>query len=95
VETIAGMAASCAREWDRAERHFQEALRLARALPLLLEVPEAYRFQASMLLARNEAGDVSRANALLAEAATAYAELGMPRHEATVRALAGGVDAPR
>jgi hypothetical protein len=48
-----------------------------------------------MLLARNEAGDVSRANALLAEAATAYAELGMPRHEATVRALAGGVDAPR
>jgi class 3 adenylate cyclase/tetratricopeptide (TPR) repeat protein len=93
VATIAGMAAACAREWDRAERHFQEALRLARALPLRLEVPEAHRFQASMLLARNDAGDARRAKALLAEAGKAYAGLGMPRHEATVRALGREVDA--
>ncbi len=93
VATIAGMAAACAREWDRAERHFQEALRLARALPLRLEVPEAHRFQAGMLLARNEPGDAGRANALLTEAATAYAGLGMPRHEAIVRALGHEVDA--
>lgn len=87
VETIAGMAAACAGEWGRAEGHFAEAARLARSLPLRVEVPEAQRFHAAMLIGRNGRGDADRAAALLTEAASGYASLAMPRHEGLVRAL--------
>ena len=81
VATLQGMAAAAAGEWTLSEGHFEDALRLARELPMSIEEPEAWRFYSAMLLARDGAGDRERAAHLLGRAATAYRDLGMPRHE--------------
>lgn len=84
-ETVVGIAATCARRWDDAEAHFENARRLAKELPYPLEQPEANRFYAHMLIDRDEEGDRAKADGLLAEAVVMYERLEMRRHVALVR----------
>ena len=87
IATLQGMSAACGRDWDRAEAHFEDALWLARGLPMRLEEPEACRFYGQMLVARDRPGDRDRARDLLGRAAAGYGALEMPRHEEMVRAV--------
>jgi tetratricopeptide (TPR) repeat protein len=80
IERVAGIAAAAGRRWDRAEHHFEEALRQAHEIPFKVEQPEVRRFFAGMLIERDEAGDRDKARRLLAEAIEGYGEIGMPRH---------------
>ena len=77
LHTLAGIAAGCAEEWDVADDHFQQAVRLARELPARLEEPEALRFYAMMLL---DAGRIERAREALDQAVILYGAIGMPAH---------------
>jgi class 3 adenylate cyclase/tetratricopeptide (TPR) repeat protein len=80
LATLLGMSATCAQEWDAAEAHFRDAIRLARELPMRLEEPDAYRFYARMLLARGGPGDRESAVVLVEDAQAQYRALAMPRH---------------
>jgi hypothetical protein len=86
IASLEGMSAACARDWDRAEAHFDEALRLSHGLPMRLEELDARRFYAQMLIARGRSGDRNRARDLLAQAVSEYVSFGMPKHEAMGRA---------
>ncbi|HEV3134076.1 MAG TPA: AAA family ATPase [Acidimicrobiia bacterium] len=87
LATLEGMSAACAREWDRAEAHFDEALRLSLELPMRLEALDARRFYAQMLVARGRSRDLDRAREHLARAAAGYVAFEMPRHEAMANAI--------
>jgi class 3 adenylate cyclase/tetratricopeptide (TPR) repeat protein len=87
IATLEGMSAGCACDWNRAEAYFDEALRLSRELPMRLEEPDARRFYARMLIARDRPRDRDRARDQLAQAVTGYATLGMPRHQAMAEAM--------
>jgi len=87
THTIAGIAASAAREWEAAEEHFQIAMQTAESFPNLLEQAEIRRFHAMMLLDRAAAGDRKKAQTLLREALKTYTQSGMPRHIEIARAL--------
>jgi tetratricopeptide (TPR) repeat protein len=95
LETLAGIAASCARDWDAAEGHFRASLRLARELPMRIEEPEARRFYARMLLRRSAEGDTAEAVHQLQLAEADYVAIGMPAHASLVRALLEDASAPR
>jgi hypothetical protein len=84
-QTIAGIAAAAARNWDAAEEHFANALRQAEELPHLLEAAEVRRFRAAMLIRRAASGDFTLAHRLLSEALDSYHRFGMPRHAELVR----------
>jgi hypothetical protein len=87
THTIMGVAAAAARQWEAAEEHFQIAMQQAESFPNRLEQTEIRRFHAMMLLDRAAPGDRERAQALLREALESYAQIGMPRHIDTARAL--------
>jgi class 3 adenylate cyclase/tetratricopeptide (TPR) repeat protein len=87
IATLEGMSAGCACDWERAEAHFDEALRLSRELPMRLEEPDARRFYARMLIARDQPRDRDRARDQLAKAVAEYVTLGMPRHKAMAEAM--------
>jgi tetratricopeptide (TPR) repeat protein len=87
IATLEGMSAACAREWDRAEEHFDEALRLSAELPMRLEGLDARRFYAQMLIARDRPRDRDRARDLLAQAVAGYVTFGMPKHAAMGEAM--------
>jgi tetratricopeptide (TPR) repeat protein len=87
TQTIAGIAAVAARQWEAAEEHFQMALRHAESFPNVLEQAEIRRFHAMMLLDREARGDRDRAQTLLKEAMETYTHIGMPRHIEMARAL--------
>jgi tetratricopeptide (TPR) repeat protein len=91
--TTAGIAAACGGEWERAEQHFDAALRQAHELPHRIEQPEVRRWLAWMLLERNRDGDRDRARSLLDEAARAYSGLGMPRHRSLAEQMASRANA--
>lgn len=76
--TTAGIAATCAREWTRAEEHFRAAIAQADSLPVRLAQPHARIGYADMLLERRDPGDASRALPLLTAAVAMYDALGMP-----------------
>jgi tetratricopeptide (TPR) repeat protein len=80
TQTIAGIAAAAARQWDAAEEHFQIAMQQARSLPNVLEHAEIHRFHAMMLIDRDGPSDREKAQTLLREALAAYDRIGMPRH---------------
>ena len=80
LQTTAGIAAACTRDFDAAEGHYHKALRLADEIPFRSEQPEARRWYARMLLDRDGAGDRGWAETLLDEAIASYGEIGMPRH---------------
>jgi hypothetical protein len=80
TQTIAGIAASAARQWDAAEEHFQLAMQQAKFFPNVLERAEIRRFHAMMLLDRGALGDREKTQTLLNEAPQSYKHIGMPRH---------------
>jgi hypothetical protein len=89
TQTIAGVAAAAAREWEAAEEHFQIAMQQAEAFPQRLEQVDVRRFHAMMLIDRAAPGDREKAQTLLNEALESYTQIGMPRHIEMTRALLG------
>jgi len=89
TQTIAGIAASAARQWEAAEDHFQIAMQQAESFPHLVEQTEIHRFHAMMLISRAWPGDRENARRLLGEALASYTQIGMPRHIEIVRSLLG------
>ena len=80
TQTIAGIAAAAARQWEAAEDHFQIAMQQAESFPDRLEQAEIRRFHAMMLIDRAARGDREKARKLLGEALESYTRIGMPRH---------------
>jgi tetratricopeptide (TPR) repeat protein len=89
TRTIAGIAASAARNWEAAEEHFQIAMRQAESLPNRLEQTEIRRFHAMMLIDRAAPDDREKAQRLLREALETYTRIGMPRHIEIAQTLLG------
>ncbi len=87
TQTIAGVAAGAARQWDAAEEHFHIALQQAESFPHILEQAEIRRFHAMMLKERAAPGDSKRARTLLREAMPIYTRAGMLRHIEIAQAL--------
>jgi class 3 adenylate cyclase/tetratricopeptide (TPR) repeat protein len=87
LDTLAGIASACAGQWDRAQEHFARAEELARTIPARIEEPEALRFHAEMLLAKDARGEAERARGLLTRAIDLYREFGMPAHADLARRL--------
>jgi len=88
-QTVAGMAAAAGAQWDKAEAHYETALRQAHELPVVMEQPEVRRFYARMLIDRDAPGDRERARELLSEAIEGYRRIGMPKHVEMAEALLG------
>jgi tetratricopeptide (TPR) repeat protein len=87
TQTIAGIAAAAARQWEAAEGHFRIALQHAESFPDRLEQADIRRFHAMMLMDRAARGDRKRAQPLLSEALETYTYIGMPRHIEMTQAL--------
>jgi len=87
TQTIAGLAAAGAHQWEAAEKHFQVARRQADFFPDRLEQAEIRRFHAMMLIDRGANGDREKARTLLGEAMESYTSIGMPRHIEMTQAL--------
>jgi hypothetical protein len=87
MDTLAGIGATCAGDYEGAERHFDDGLRRIESLPLRLEEGDACRWYAWMLLRRNADGDADSARDLIDRAIGAYRRVGMPRHEALAAEL--------
>jgi tetratricopeptide (TPR) repeat protein len=87
LQMIAGIAAACGGQWERAEEHFETALRQAHELPNVLAQPETRRWYAWMLLDRDGPGDRDQARTLLGEAIAMYRQIGMPKHVEIAEAL--------
>ena len=88
VQTVAGLAAAGAHQWEASEKHFQLAARQADFYPDRLEQAEIRRFHAMMLRDRAGRGDREQAQTLLSEALETYELIGMRRHIDMTRALA-------
>ncbi len=79
-QMVAGIAASCGKQWEIAEEHFETALGQAQELPHKIAQPEVRRWYAQMLLDRTAPGDRDKARTMLGEAVEMYGAIGMPRH---------------
>ena len=79
-QTVAGMAAAAGGEWERAESHYEAALKQAHEIPFRSEQPEVRRWYAQMHLDRGAPGDRDKARTLLGEAVDQYRTIGMPKH---------------
>ncbi len=79
-QTVAGLAAAAGKQWDKAEEHFQIAMKQAVEFPHRLEEMEIRRFYGQMLIERNGTGDRDQAGAMLTGAIEGYSQIGMPRH---------------
>ncbi len=91
LHTYAGMAAAAGGQWEKAEEHYQTALRQAHELPVAIEQPEVRRWYARMLIDRNGPGDRDKARQLLTEAIATYRQIGMPNHVGMAEAMLGEV----
>ena len=89
LQTVAGMAAAAGGQWEKAEEHYQTALRQAHELPVVMEQPEVRRWYARMLIDRDGPGDRDKAFRLLTEAVAMYRRIGMPKHVEMAEALLG------
>jgi tetratricopeptide (TPR) repeat protein len=89
TQTVAGLAAAAARQWEAAEEHFQIAMQQAESYPCRLEEADIRRFHAMMLMDRAAPGDREKAKTLLGEALLTYTRIGMPRHIEMTQALLG------
>jgi hypothetical protein len=87
TQTIAGLAAAAAHQWEAAEEHFQIAMNQAESFPDRLEQAEIRRFHAMILRDCSGSGDRQKARTLLSEALETYTHIGMPRHIEMARAL--------
>jgi tetratricopeptide (TPR) repeat protein len=77
LRTAAGIAASAACNWDRADEHYRVAMQQADSAPYRPAQPIARLRHAEMLVARGLAGDRDRARRLLAEALSQFDTIGM------------------
>ena len=89
TQTVAGIAAAAARQWEAAEEHFQIAMQQAQSFPSVLEQAEIRRFHAMMLMDRAAPGDREKVQALLGEPLLTYTRIGMSRHGDMTQALLG------
>jgi class 3 adenylate cyclase/tetratricopeptide (TPR) repeat protein len=87
VETRAALAATAARRWDEAERHFGIAREVAAQISNRVELADICRLHARMLLDRGGTGDRERAAEMLQEALSAYRTFGMPDYAAEAERL--------
>jgi hypothetical protein len=87
TQTVAGMAAAAAHEWESSEQHFHTAMDQAESFPNLLEQAEIRRFRAMTQLDRAAPSDRKRARTLLDKALETYTQIGMPRHIEITRTL--------
>jgi class 3 adenylate cyclase/tetratricopeptide (TPR) repeat protein len=87
VDTCAGLAATAARRWEEAERHFSIAREVAAQMSNRLELADLCRLHARMLLDRGGTGDHERAAEMLKEALSAYSTFGMPAYAADAERL--------
>jgi len=87
LRTVAGIAAAAGSQWQKAEEHYQTALRQAHELPVVIEQPEVRRWYAHMLIERDSPGDRDKAFRLLTEAIAMYKKIGMPKHVEMAEAL--------
>lgn len=81
VARVLGRLSATMERWDRASRHFEEALQTNRRLGAPHFVAHTQVQYADMLLARAQPGDRARAARLLDESAATYRRLGMPAAE--------------
>ena len=89
----AAIAAAAGGQWERAERHFDEAAERAEAIGDRLDTADLLRWRAQARLWRNAAGDRAEARAFAEAAREAYAAIGMKRHVEVAEALlAAAVD---
>jgi tetratricopeptide (TPR) repeat protein len=86
-QTVAGIAATAARNWGAAENHFRIAMQQAESYPNVVEQADIRRFHAMMLLDRAATGDREKAQTLFDEAVETYTQIGMPRHIEMIQAL--------
>ncbi|MBA7709187.1 hypothetical protein ES703_118099 [subsurface metagenome] len=89
LQSVAGMAAAAGGQWEKAEEHYETALRQAHELPIVTEQPEVRRWYARMLIDRDGPGDREKARELLTEAIAMYRRIGMPKHVEMAEALLG------
>jgi tetratricopeptide (TPR) repeat protein len=87
LQAVAGMAAGAGGQWEKAEEHYQTALRQAHDLPHKIQQPEVRRWYARMLIDRDAPGDREKARELLTEAVEMYGQIGMPKHQEMAQAL--------
>jgi len=87
LHAVAGMAAAAGEHWEKAEEHYQTALRQAHEIPFVIEQPEVRRWYARMLIERDAPGDREKARDLLTEAIAMYRRIGMPKHVEMAEAL--------
>jgi class 3 adenylate cyclase/tetratricopeptide (TPR) repeat protein len=88
-QSLAGMAAAAGGQWEKAEEHYETALRQAHELPVVIAQPEVRRWYARMLIDRDGSGDREKARQLLTEAIAMYRQIGMPKHVEMAEALLG------
>jgi tetratricopeptide (TPR) repeat protein len=99
IDLVAGIAAACGGQWEKAQEHYEEALRLAHDLPVVIAQPEIRHWYSRMLIDRDAPGDPTtgsgrdrdKARELLTEAIAMYREIGMPNHVEMAEALMGEV----
>jgi len=91
LQTVAGIAATAGRQWEKAEEHYRTALCQAHELPVVIEQPEVRRWYARMLIDRDATGDRDKASELLTEAIAMYRQIGMPKHIEMAEALLSGL----
>ncbi len=76
-ETVAGIAAAAAGNWEAAESHYIAAIRQADSAPNRHLQPVAREWFAAMLIERNRSGDRERARTMLEESLGQYSSSGM------------------
>jgi tetratricopeptide (TPR) repeat protein len=91
LHAVAGMAATAGEQWEKAEEHYQTALRQAHEIPVVIEQPEVRRWYARMLIDRDAPGDRDKARELLTEAVAMYRRIGMPKHVEMAEAILGEI----
>ena len=87
LQTVAGIAAASGSHWEKAQGHYETALRQAHEIPVVIEQPEVRRWYARMLVDRDAPGDRDKAFRLLTEAIAMYRQIGMPKHLEMAEAL--------
>jgi len=91
LQATAGIAAACGGQWEKAEDHYDKALRQAHEWPNKIEQPEVRRWYARMLTDRDFPGDRDKARELLTEAIAMYRKIGMPKHIEMAEEMLGEV----
>jgi serine/threonine protein kinase/tetratricopeptide (TPR) repeat protein len=85
-QSIAGIAAACAGDWEAAEEHHVTAILQTDSAPYLHLSPVAHEWYGRMLLARDPSQFTEKAMSLLVHAVDLYCKTGFPARAAHARA---------